>query len=197
LKETSVAFLTLYILLDLLLNYYNRNIDEGWFSYIWSTFTFVEYSIFTYFLWVNIKNKNIKSFLFYASIVFIVFTTAYNIKTNFQKIDSLPIGIETILIIVYSFYYLYEQLNDTSNFFIYTKYQFWIIIGFLIYLAGSFFIFIYASKLANDNSFKKYWFITNGFYAVMNILFIIAFCMRAKNKKPKKTSLKHSYPSLN
>lgn len=85
-------------------------------------------------------------------------------------------------------------MNDTSNLFIYSKYQFWVIIGFLIYLAGSFFIFIYASKLAHDDSFEKYWFVTNGFYALMNLMFIVAFYLKAK--RTKKLSFKQFLPSL-
>ena len=181
-KEKGLLFLALYSLIDILLNLFNSYITGKWSLYIWSTFTFIEYSIFTYLLWVNIKNKSFKWIVIVLSIAFIVFTTIYNIITNFKSIDSIPIGIETILIFIYSFYYLYEQMNDTTNLFIYSKYQFWIVIGILIYLAGSFFIFIFASRM-EDDLLSQYWYITNAFYAVMNIMICIGFYVKSRKTK--------------
>ena len=193
-REKSLLIITIYIFLDLILNLFNRYFTPNWGLYIWSTFTFVEYSIFSYIIWSNIKQILVRKIIFYCSLIFIVFTTVYNILTNFKSIDSIPIGIETILILLYSFYYLYEQTNDTSNLFIYSKYQFWIIIGFMIYLAGSFFVFIYASKMERD-LLSQYWFLTNGFYACMNILFAISFFVFVK--KPKNNFPHKLHPYLN
>jgi len=189
-KDKGLVFILTYTLLDLLLNYYYRNINRKLYLYLWSTFTFVEYIVFTYFLWANIKSKIFRALILWLSAFFIVFTSIYNVQTNFRNIDSIPIGVETILILVYSFYYLYEQMNDNSTLFIYSKYQFWIVIGFLIYLAGSFFIFIFSSKWTSVDFFAKYWYVTNGFYAFMNLMFIIAFFMKAK----KAPNLNHRQP---
>lgn len=185
--------LALYVLTDLILNYYTNSINKNWSLYIWSVFTFAEYLIFTYILWLKIKKKIFRKIILWLSFLFIIFATVFNIATNFAKIDSIPIGIETILIFIYSFYYLYEQMNDTSNLFIYNKYEFWIIIGFLIYLAGSFFIFIAASKMENE-ILRNYWYLTNGFYVIMNLMFIIAFYMKATSKI--KRSKPNTLPSL-
>ena len=195
LKERGLVFILIYTVIDLILNYYYRNINNKLYWYLWAAFTLIEYSVFTYFLWTNIKSKTFRSVILLASGCFLIFTVIYNIKTNFQSIDSIPIGIETILIFVYSFYYLYEQMNDTSTLFVYSKYQFWVVIGFLIYLAGSFFIFIFSSKWTSVDFFAKYWYITNGFYAVMNVMFTIAFFMRSKKIKPIK--IKQASPFLN
>ena len=113
------------------------------------------------------------------SIFFVIFTTAYNIYTNFRSYDSIPIGIETILIFLFSFYYMYEETNDPTNIFLLSKFSFWVIIGFLIYLSGSFFFFIFANGMGEDLLYE-YWFITNGFYSVMNVMFIIAVYNKSK-----------------
>lgn len=194
-KDKSLILLAVYTVADLLLNYYTRNINGRWYLYVWSTFTFLEYIVFTYVLWLNIKNKTFRTIILWLSILFIIFTSIYNVNTNFRNIDSIPIGIETILIFIYSFYYLYEQMNDTTTLFIYSKYQFWVVIGFLIYLAGSFFIFIFSSKWTKYDFFAKYWYITNGFYAFMNLMFIVAFYLKVKSARP--VQFKQPLPFLN
>lgn len=181
-KERVLFFIFLYASIDLVLNSLNYlfKIDVG--LYVWSTFTFFEYIVFTFVIWVNLKKRKIRNLILILSILFILFTILYNIATDFKSYDSIPIGIETILILIFSFYYLYEQMNDTSNFFIYTKYEFWLVIGFMIYLAGSFFVFIFASRIGK-NLLTQYWFLTNVFYSIMNILFFISFLIFIKSPK--------------
>jgi len=194
-KEKALVLITLYIALDLILNLLNGLFSNTLYLYIWSTFTLIEYSIFTYVIWINIKKLAFKRAMLFISLAFILFTAIFNIHTNFKEIDSIPISIETILILLFSFYYLYEQMNDTSNLFIYSKYQFWIVIGFMIYLAGSFFVYLFASRMAGY-LLRQYWMFTNSFYFLMSILFGVAFIIHNKKKvnKPYSTSLR---PSLN
>ncbi|MGZ3852880.1 MAG: hypothetical protein ACXVLT_05205 [Flavisolibacter sp.] len=183
--EKGFLAITCYCFLDSLLNLAVKyvNLNLSWRLYIWSTFTFVEYLTFTFVIWSTIKNAFVRRLIVYTSSFFIVFTTIYNIITNFKGIDSIPIGIETILILVFSFYYLYEQMNNTVDLFIYSTYQFWIIIGFMIYLAGSFFIYILASAM-EQVLLNQYWLLTNAFYAIMIILFAISFFVFVKRSKP-------------
>jgi len=185
-KEVPLILIAVYALLDSALNIFTFQFSAKLYLYIWATFTLVEYSIFSFIIGSNIRKQSIRKAILYISIAFIVFTSFYNVLTNFKKIDSIPIGIETILILLFSFYYLYEQMNDTSNLFVYSKYQFWIVIGFMIYLAGSFFVYIFASGL-NNEILNQYWFFTNIFYFLMIILFSISlfvFSKKAKNTNP-------------
>jgi hypothetical protein len=183
-KEKGLIAISIYCLCDLLINSFPFYLPKKSLLYIGAFFTFVEYSIFTFFLWFSIKNEKFKKFIVVISIMFILAATYYNIRTNFLNIDSFPIGVETILILIFSFNYLYEQMNDTNTLFIYTKYQFWIIVGFMIYLAGSFFVYIYASQIEHD-LLKQYWFLTNVFYVLMNLFFVIGILVSRKNKGPK------------
>jgi hypothetical protein len=105
-----------------------------------------------------------------------------------KGIDSIPIGVETIIILIFSFYYLYERMNDTTTLFIYNTYQFWIVLAIVLYLAGSFFIYIFASYLRNNDEISKYWIITNIFSILKNIFFAIAVYI---NAKPSKDSIRY------
>lgn len=137
-KDKSIIFLSIYVFIELLLNFLHGKIDNQLLDYFWATFTPIEYLVFTYFLLSNISYRGFKKIIIFSSIFFVVFTIFYNIYADLHKIDSTPIGIESILIFIYSFFYFYEQMKDTSTLFIYNKYHFWIVIGYLIYLSGSF-----------------------------------------------------------
>ncbi len=156
--------------------------------FLYSSFTFIEFSLFAWVLFTIIKNQRFKKVLMALSVAFIVFLFAYNMLTKVNAFDSIPIGIETILILVFSFYYLFEQINDTSTLFIYSKFSFWVILGILLYLAGSFFIYIFSNQLLSehrDEEVAKYWMITNVFSILKNIFFVIAIMVNT-NRPPKK-----------
>jgi hypothetical protein len=149
---------------------------------LYAAFTFFEYLSFAYFLFLQIKNNTFKKYMSYLSVMFCIFIVVYSLTVKFKSIDSVPIGIETILIIIFSFYYLYEEMNDTTTLFIYNKPAFWIILGIVLYLAGSFFIYIFASYLKQEEV-KKYWPITNGFSILKHIFFCIAIYKLSKTSK--------------
>lgn len=160
-------------------------------AFLYYFFTFVEYSLFAFALYTLIKNAAFKKIILISCVAYLVFWIIYNFFFKSPGIDSVPIGIETILILVYSFYFLFEQMNDTSNLFIYSKYSFWVIFGILLYLAGSFFIYIFSNQLLSEgksDEVAKYWVFTNIFSILKNIFFVIAIILNAKEADPKKTT---------
>ncbi len=145
-------------------------------------FTLFEYYAFSYFLYINTESKKYKILIQYATIVFTVFLTLYTLLTKYKNIDSIPIGIETILILIFSFFFLIEQVSDMNSQVIYNKHQFWIVVGIMIYLAGSFFIYIFANQV-DEKTLRQFWFLTNVFYIIKNILFAIGIYIYSKQSK--------------
>src|SRR6476646_3889653 len=86
--EKGFLAITSYCLLDSLLNLGVKYVSMtlSWRLYIWSTFTFIEYLTFTFIIWSTIKNGLVKRLMVYTSSLFIIFTTIYNIVTNFKSI---------------------------------------------------------------------------------------------------------------
>jgi hypothetical protein len=159
-------------------------------------FTATEYLIFAYLFSLLLKNKKFQKAILILSILFLfVVILNYNSGKS-QAIDSLPIGIETILILIYSFYFLYEQMNIVDDSFIYNRFQFWIVIGLMVYLGGSFFIYIFANTV-DDKILDSYWFLTYVFYIIKNIFFIIAMVLHLKETKLKRTQIHRLQPYLN
>jgi len=79
-------------------------------------------------------------------------------------------------------------MNDVSGTFVYNKPPFWMIVGMMLYLGGSFFIYIFANQIGNQ-ALIQYWFLTYLFYILKNILFFIGimfYFTKSKNPLPAK-----------
>lgn len=113
-----------------------------------------------------------------------------------RGIDSIPIGIETLLILIFSFLYFYEQMNDETTY-VYNKFSFWIVFGMMIYLSGSFFIYIYGSHLPNEKDIASYWIVTNIVSVLKNIFFTIAIVIHAHSAKKTKKPADYNFYPLN
>jgi len=129
------------------------------------------------------------------SVLFLLFMVSYTYYFESRSVDSIPIGVETILILVYSFYYFFEEMNNLDNLFIYSKPEFWIVTGMIIYLAGSFFIYVFANQV-DRKTLAQYWFLTNAFYVLQMLLFTTGLIIYTR-KQLKKSSNQKLHPYLN
>lgn len=144
--------------------------------------TLFEFLIFSIFIHLNIQNKKARKILVVVAIGFVVFLVLYFLTVKYKRIDSVPIGVETLIILVFSFYMLFELINSSKSVLLYNDYRFWIILGMVSYLGGSFFIYIFADQLPLDE-IKKYWFLTDVFYIIKNIFFTIGLLVYVRQPK--------------
>jgi hypothetical protein len=78
-------------------------------------------------------------------------------------------------------YYFYEQLKSPNTYLIYSSINFWIIISFLIFLSGTFFLYLMAGNLLKDRSFLiQYNIINSSFNILKSILLCIAMLMKSE-----------------
>ena len=196
-NKRIVWVLVLYLLFDFLANLSLLYIIPLRFhNYIYPIFTLVESLFFAGFLYAIIKKQALRKLVVAITAVFSILLIAYYYYTYFflqiqsrPVLDSIPIGIETILIFVFSLFYFFEQMNDTTNLFIYSKPAFWAVLGILLYLSGSFFIYIFANQI-DFKDLGKYWIITNISVLIRNIFFAVAIYIQA-NQSKKKSSKKN------
>jgi len=154
-------------------------------------YTFLEYISFASIFWIIIENKIFKKFIFVTSIFFIVFQIIYYLTAQNIRLDTLPIGVETILVFIYIFYFFFEQFKSTKNQLLYSNYVFWIVIGIMIYLGGTFFFNILANHL-NNEQIVDYWYFSFLADILKNIFFsvgLFVFSQQPKSKKMANTSL--------
>jgi hypothetical protein len=151
--------------------------------FLYSLFTIIELALFVFCFYNLIKNRDVKKTIPIVAIVFTVFAIIYFLTTRKKVIDTIPIGIETLIIICYSCYYLYEQVSDlTTTNFIYDRYQFWIVSGMLMYLAGSSFIYIFANQV-DQATRTEYWIFINAFITIKKLMFAIGLFVFLKRQK--------------
>lgn len=148
-----------------------------------AVYTYLEYSFFSFFLFINLKKKLNRKIIILFSILFLCFQVVYYFVSSFQRIDSVPVGIETILVLVFIFLYFQEYFNTNNTTYIYSDPAFWVVVGVLIYLSSSFFFNILANHLPRDN-----WYLTFIPEIIKNILFSISIVLF----KPKTNAVNSS-----
>src|SRR6478672_435368 len=119
-KDRKILVIFVYCVASLALNYFGEHLHKGK-IYYYTIFTLIEYLIFASFFYLIIPSKKMKAIIGVLSFMFVAFTVLYILKNPNIKIDSFCIGIETILIILYSFYYMYQELRETKQSFIYNN----------------------------------------------------------------------------
>ena len=167
-----------------LLLYYYRTLtkwfDQGFYS---TVYTFLEYLLFTAFIFLNISNNRTRKILIILSLGFVIFQSIYLLNTNMEDdLDTLPIGVETILSFSYVICFFYEQFKKPANVSIYNHHCFWIGVGILVYLGGSFFFYIMANHMTKAEV-DRYWELTYIGEIIKNILFSYSVFLFVRHRK--------------
>jgi hypothetical protein len=130
-----------------------------------------------------IDNRIFKTIILFSGIAFYAFAIwlyIYMIGDNEKSFDSLPASVESILIVAYSIFYLFDQMNKPQVIFIYQEPNFWFVVAFIIYFSGTLFLFIQASNLDREIR-DNFWKINLFLNITKNILFAIAFSTKKSN----------------
>jgi hypothetical protein len=150
--------------------------------YLFSLFTIIEYSIFTIFIFLQIKSKLIRWIIGIISLLFYGFAIYNVLKAQENNFDSLPASIECVFVILFCILFFFEQMRNTEVSFIYSSKVFWVTASVLLYLAATLFLFISAAYLTPDEM-DAYWSINFISNILKNILLSIAFIL-PKHKSP-------------
>lgn len=195
LKDKVPTVLALYGILFCCWLVYYKTSPKDIRKYLQVFYTFLEYAFFTYIFWLNIRNKTVKIFILFASFLFIGFQIFFVNSTTFVRLDSIPIGIETILLFIYIFYFFYEFSRHIKDVFIYNHYTFWIAVGIMLYLGGSFFFYILINSLQSDEV-EKFGNMTYVAEIIKNLLFAFSIYMYKKHPVNKIHNLQKNIPNL-
>jgi hypothetical protein len=117
-----------------------------------------------------------------GSVIFLVTVVLELDKFGFLYYSRFNTGTAAMLIISYSFLLYHEWLMDDPMEMIYNKVDFWITLGCLVYLSGSFFFFLTVGKSREEN-----WILQSVCSFIMNMLFTIAIVQASPRTAPKKT----------
>ncbi len=147
--------------------------------YIYTFFSLLEYSLFALFLYKSYKQRSFKNILLLLSLIFyaVALVNLFHNNSDSQSFDSPSASLESILIIVYCIFFLFEQVKDPNIFYIYYIKKFWVVLALLIYFASTLFLFLYAATFEKPE-LSTYWKINYIFDIIKNLLFVVSFTMK-------------------
>jgi hypothetical protein len=191
-KEAKLWVIFLYTILSLITDIlFDALPQENKVSsfYLFSFFTITEFTIFSSFIFLQIKKKALRLFIAFSSIIFYAFAInnlltrpASSIPISENSFDSVPASVESILVILYCILLYFEQMRRPEISFIYSTKVFWVATAFLLYLAATLFLFISTASLTEKEQ-EAYWPINLLSNILKNILLSIAFIL-PKHKSP-------------
>ena len=166
------------------MSYYLQSIQSENFRILLYVFTIVEYSFFCYFIYLIFPISFIKKsvLFFWAGFILLAFFDFINMKEKAVGFDSFAIGIESIIVLLLCVSYIFVQIKGSNNLFIYSTFNFWVVITFLIYFAGTFFLYLLTSSMSESVAFQRQYFIINiSFNILKNILLCVAMTMKSND----------------
>jgi hypothetical protein len=141
-------------------------------TYAFRVFTLLEYFFLTYLLINEIENSRAVKTIKYASTLFITVFILDWITSSFHNFDSIPTGLESLIILSSSIYLVYEKTLKIDALVITPST--WVSFGFIIYFAGTFFLFILSQNNLNDENFyDTYGVIVSIFNTIKNLFLTI------------------------
>ncbi|MEO8721549.1 MAG: hypothetical protein ABI372_10625, partial [Ginsengibacter sp.] len=186
-----VLFYILYCIVNEGVSFYLQKIQSENFMFLLYAFTIFEYSFFCYFIYLIFSKNLVKKIVPFIWIGFIIFAFIDLLFISEAKeFDSFTIGIESIVIILLCIAYLFSQLKDSNSTLVYSTFNFWVVITFLIYFCGTFFLYIMTAGMKDSVSFQKQYFVINiSFNILKNLLLCVAMTMRLNNSIKKENKL--------
>lgn len=178
-----ILFYILYCAINEFISYYFQQIASPLIFYLFPLFTIIEISfisLYYYLLFESKKNTRKLILLSWFSFsVYAFFNIIFPTKNQFW--DSIPMGIESLIILVLSSYYLFIKIKRTNNLSFYTNFYFWVAVTFLLYFSGTFFLNIMAESMRRNPEYQMLYFGINiGFNILKNVLLAVAMTMKLK-----------------
>ncbi len=202
-KEKSlwvIFFYILYCTINEFVGYYLNKIHFEYIFVVFAFFTVIEFTFFSLFFYYALPSRSVKRGIFILLGVFLAFSFIdFFLVNQMNSFDSIAVGVESILIILMCIFYLIAQIRGNNNLFVYSTSNFWVIITFLIYISGTFFLYIMAENMIQTKSFHDQYIIINSVFNILkNILLSVAMLMKSQpvinqNQKNKEWDDPFSY----
>jgi len=194
-KKKEVLIVAFYgILIFFALLFFN-DVPKSFKPLFVCAYTLIEYSFFALLLFLNIQNRKYKKIIILLSFLFAVFQVIYLLTVHIGRLDTVPIGIETILLFIYIFILFYENFKNPRVNYLYGNHSFWIAVGILIYLGGSFFFNILVNHITKEQ-LSKYLYLTYFPEIIKNVLFAIAIVIYIRKPIKNLSNQQSSVPYL-
>lgn len=166
---------------DLLNNYISSKSEST--IYIANIFTLVETQFLVYFFYRILRSKLVKKVLLISAALFTVFWAMLYVEAGQSQHLKSIFAVEAIGIILLSIFYFYEQLSFPDTPFVYMQPRFWVVTAYLIYTAGTFFLFLYLDSL--ELHLQRQYYLLNSLFLIFKTI-LLSIGMFMTQKLPKK-----------
>ncbi len=152
--------------------------------FIYSLFTIAEFTAFALFFYYILKKSVLRNVIRLVTFVFPLFAVVnlILIKNNNSQFDTFPVVFQAICIMALCVIYFFDQIREPKTLFIYTTFEFWAVTGILVYLSGTFFIYMFTYSMT-DEELDRYWFINYIFNIIKNLFLALAFYVKSRKTK--------------
>jgi hypothetical protein len=199
LRDTGLWVIFIYlcygVVTEAINTYYNLVYDDNpYFNF--DLFSIVEYILLTIYIRRIVRNKTFKTIILVSLVLFVPYATYNLFGPYYKKFDSVSTSLESILLIIYAIFYLFEQITKPNHIFFYSIPEFWVIVTILLYFSGTFFLGLYASGLLDtDKDFHYgYQLIGASFDILKNLLLGVAMVVKGNiedNNIPRNSHKEH------
>jgi len=148
---------------------------------LWNIFILVEFSFLSYFFYLIITARLIRSLIILSSIVFLVVYFLYA-STDKERYNSLISAIEAVILLILSLSYFMIMMKPSAEpVNIFTPILL-VVFSILLYLTSTLFLYIIANNLT-PTQFDKYWSINYYANILCNLIYSFAFFLYGYQKK--------------
>ncbi|MEP7375864.1 MAG: hypothetical protein ABI675_20885 [Chitinophagaceae bacterium] len=160
--------------------YFDYGLPPSWQGYYVVVYTLIEYLFFSYLISTAIIKKPLRFIMLFFSILFVIFQIVFDLTG--AKLDSISIGIETILLFIYIIFFFYDHSSNVSAGYIYNHPIFWVSVGILLYLGVTFFFNILINYMTQEE-IENYWRYTYFTEIFKNLFFAFAMLQFSHHHK--------------
>ena len=190
-KERTVWVIFIYILyyfVHELVSFYLQTRDTNFIFNLFALYTIAEFTFISYYYYLVFEGKKaIKRIIIFVVLAFLTFAISNLVfSKNMESWDSFAIGIESLIIILFSAYFLFTKIKTGQSLKIYTTFHFWVAVTFILYFSGTFFFNIMAESMRKNPDYQTlYRFINIGFLILKNVLLAVAMTMQVSKTVPQ------------
>lgn len=132
---------------------------------IFNGFILFETLFLLWYFYIILPSKPLRFFIVTSALIFsiIFFTSYFIINGNKHYLDNIAV-IANIIIIILCIIYFFRQITNSEPFDFQKNHMFWIVCAYLIYSAGTLFLFLYINTLPKSEQQNDY---------VLNYIFLI------------------------
>jgi hypothetical protein len=138
---------------------------------------FVEYALISYFFYLIIVSKFVRILILASIIPFLLFCIYDQYRIGNTQFGNNPSLAEYFILILLIIFYLFEKMKFSYQIPIYYTINFWLCVGFFVYLTGTFFYILLVINIKSEGqSFKNQLLVVNSVITIIkNLILSLAF----------------------